>query len=64
LEPAFNSFIRAEPDDIACYYYWRNNDNPEQVWQTTRNLLRRIPRRQLYWQPTLSHVPVPETEKS
>jgi hypothetical protein len=58
LEPAFNSLVKAEPDDIACYYFWRNNDDPEQVWQTTRNLLRRIPRRQLYWQPTVSRVPV------
>jgi hypothetical protein len=58
IEPAFNSLIKAEPDDIASYYFWRNNDNPEQVWQTTRNLLRRIPRRQLYWQPTPSRIPV------
>jgi hypothetical protein len=58
LEPAFNSLIKAEPDDIACYYFWRNNDNPEQVWQTTCSLLRRIPRRQLYWQPAVARVPV------
>jgi hypothetical protein len=56
LEQAFNSLVNAEPDDIACYYFWRNNNDPQQVWQTTRNLLRRIPRRQLYWQPTPSRV--------
>ena len=53
LEIAFQGLIKAEPDEVACYYYWRNNDDPEQIWQTTRNLLRRIPRRQLYWQPTM-----------
>lgn len=58
LEPAFNSLIKAEPDDLACYYFWRNNDNPEQVWQTTHNLLRRIPRRQLYWLPAPFRTPV------
>ncbi|HEV2656577.1 MAG TPA: hypothetical protein VGT82_16540 [Ktedonobacteraceae bacterium] len=60
LETAFNSMLRADPDDLACYYYWRNNVDPESVWQTTRRLLRRIPRRQLYWQSTLSRIPVPQ----
>jgi hypothetical protein len=49
LEPAFTKILSAEPDEVACYYYWRNNEDPEWVWQTTRSLLRRIPRRQLYW---------------
>jgi hypothetical protein len=64
LEPAFNGLMKAEPDDIACYYFWRNNDNPEQVWQTTRNLLRHIPRRQLYWQPTFSRVTTAPSSQS
>jgi hypothetical protein len=59
LEPAFNALLDAEPDEVACYYYWRNTVDPEQVWQTTRRLLRRIPRRQLYWQSTLPRIPIP-----
>jgi hypothetical protein len=59
LKPAFDMLLEAEPDEIACYYYWRNNENPEHVWETTRGLFRRIPRRQLYWQPTLPRIPVP-----
>ncbi|GHO83079.1 hypothetical protein [Dictyobacter formicarum] len=58
LEAAFSGLLRSEPDDIACYYFWRNNANPEHVWQQTRGLLRRIPRRQLFWQ-TLPRIPVP-----
>jgi hypothetical protein len=58
LESAFKKLMSVEPDEIACYYYWRNNADPERVWQTTRGLLRRIPRRQLYWQPTLSRIPI------
>ena len=58
LEPTFTKLLRTEPDEVACYYYWRNNENPEQVWQITRGLLRRIPRRQLYWQSTLPRIPV------
>ena len=50
LEPAFMQLVSAEPDELACYYYWRNNANPMKVWQTTLELLRRIPRRQLHWQ--------------
>lgn len=49
LEPSFKHLLRAEPDEVGCYYYWRNNSNPTQVWETTRRLLRRIPRRQLHW---------------
>jgi hypothetical protein len=61
LEFSFTSILRAEPDEIACYYFWRNNTNPEKVWQRTQTLLRRIPRRQLYWQPTLSRISLEET---
>lgn len=56
LEAVFTHMLAAEPDEIACYYYWRNNVNPAAVWQTTRNLLRRIPRRQLYWYPTAAYL--------
>ena len=52
IEIAFQHLQSAEPDEIATYYYWRNNDQPARVWQTTRGLLRRIPRRQLHWQRT------------
>ncbi len=50
LEAAFSRILNVEPDGVGCYYYWRNNANPARVWETTRGLLRRIPRRQLYWQ--------------
>ncbi len=50
LEQAFCQSLALEPDDLGCYYYWRNNENPTRVWETTRGLLRRIPRRQLHWQ--------------
>jgi len=50
LEAAFSRILNVEPDGVGCYYYWRNNANPVRVWETTRGLLRRIPRRQLYWQ--------------
>jgi hypothetical protein len=54
LEASFTGILQAEPDEVACYYFWRNNANPERVWLQTQTLLRRIPRRQLHWQPTLS----------
>lgn len=54
LEAAFCQLLRVEADGIGCYYYWRNNVNPTRVWETTRSLLRRIPRRQLYWQVNLA----------
>ncbi len=57
LETTFTHLVRAEPDEIACYYYWRNNANPTSVWEMTRRLLQRMPRRQLYWQSTLPRVP-------
>jgi len=50
LELAFCQLLTVEPDGLGCYYYWRNNENPTHVWETTRGLLRRIPRRQLHWQ--------------
>ncbi|HVB61297.1 MAG TPA: hypothetical protein VNE61_08915 [Ktedonobacteraceae bacterium] len=49
LESAFIHLQSAEPDEIGCYYYWRNNERPTEVWQKTHELLRRIPRRQLFW---------------
>ncbi len=57
LENTFQRLLHAEPDEIACYYYWRNNANPGSVWGNTRRLLQRIPRRQLYWQSTLPRTP-------
>ncbi|GAC1398103.1 MAG: hypothetical protein NVSMB49_05340 [Ktedonobacteraceae bacterium] len=59
LETSFSRLLNADPDEVACYYYWRNNINPTHVWQTTKKLLRRIPRRQLYWQSTMPRIPVP-----
>jgi hypothetical protein len=59
LEPSFSRVLHANPDEVGCYYYWRNNLNPTAVWQTTRKLLRSIPRRQLYWRSTLPSIPVP-----
>ena len=50
LEPAFSQLLNVEPDGLGCYYYWRNNVHPTRVWEKTRMLLRRIPRRQLHWQ--------------
>jgi hypothetical protein len=50
MEAAFHHITSVEPDGIGCYYYWRNNADPERVWNNTHSLLRRIPRRQLHWQ--------------
>src|SRR5436853_4741344 len=44
LESSFNGILCAEPDEIACYYFWRNNANPERIWGQTQTLWRRIPR--------------------
>ncbi|MBA2286789.1 MAG: hypothetical protein H0W02_15030 [Ktedonobacteraceae bacterium] len=49
LKVAFKHVLKAEPDEVGCYYYWRNNVDPERVWQSTRGLLRHVPRRQLHW---------------
>ena len=55
MEAAFHHITSVEPDAIGCYYYWRNNADPDRVWNRTRSLLRRIPRRQLHW-----HITQPE----
>ena len=55
MEAAFHHITSAEPDSIGCYYYWRNNADPDRVWNSTHSLLRRIPRRQLHW-----HITPPE----
>ena len=57
LDSAFTHLLSTEPDEIACYYYWRNNANPVSVWQRTHALLRRIPRRQLHWKLTSPRLP-------
>jgi hypothetical protein len=49
LEMAYANVMSVEPDEVGCYYYWRNNVNPTRVWEATHALLRRIPRRQLHW---------------
>ncbi|HLH62369.1 MAG TPA: hypothetical protein VKV20_11855 [Ktedonobacteraceae bacterium] len=50
LDTAFTQILSADPDELGCYYFWRNNANPLSVWQETKKNLQRIPRRQLYWQ--------------
>lgn len=50
LESAFSQILSVEPEELGCYYFWRNNTNPAHVWQITQSYLRRIPRRQLHWQ--------------
>lgn len=50
LDSAFVKILSVEPDELGCYYFWRNNANPAQVWRMTQTYLRRIPRRQLHWQ--------------
>lgn len=55
MEAAFQHITGVEPDSIGCYYYWRNNADPDRVWNNTHALLRRIPRRQLHW-----HITSPE----
>jgi len=55
LALAFTELLSAEPDELGCYYYWRNNVDPDRVWELTRGLLRHIPRRQLHWQATLTN---------
>jgi hypothetical protein len=49
MEIAFHDLLTVEPDGVGCYYFWRNNANPAHVWEMTRSLLRRVPRRQLRW---------------
>jgi hypothetical protein len=50
MEAAFSHMLSLEPDELGCYYFWRNNDDPTYVWEATRKLLKRVPRRQLHWQ--------------
>lgn len=57
METAFAQILRLEPDELGCYYFWRNNADPAQVWETTRKLLKRVPRRQLHWRMYTSPMP-------
>ncbi len=63
LETSICETISVEPDEIGCYYYWRNNVNPARVWETTSSQLRRVPRRQLHWHMPQSE-PKEETQAS
>jgi hypothetical protein len=49
MEEAFTMILGQEPDEIGCYYFWRNNVDPDRVWENTRRCLKRVPRRQLHW---------------
>lgn len=68
LETAFAGLMRMEPDELGCYYFWRNNADPAAVWQSTRTLLKRVPRRQLHWRmytspmPAIVVAPTPESK--
>lgn len=57
LETAFSSILSLEPDELGCYYYWRNNEDPAQAWEHTRKLLKRVPRQQLHWRRYTSVQP-------
>jgi len=59
METAFTGILSLEPDELGCFYYWRNNADPTQVWDSTRRLLKRVPRRQLHWRMYTSPSPVP-----
>jgi hypothetical protein len=59
METAFAGILSLEPDDLGCFYFWRNNVDPQQVWDATRRLLKRVPRRQLYWRMYTSPSPAP-----
>ncbi|HEY0755277.1 MAG TPA: hypothetical protein VGD98_15060 [Ktedonobacteraceae bacterium] len=59
METAFTGILSLEPDELGCYYFWRNNADPMQVWDTTRRLLKRVPRRQLHWRMYTSPSPLP-----
>ena len=63
METAFHDMLAVEPDGVGCYYYWRNNANPARVWEMTRSLLRRVPRRQLHWH-VIHSEPKEETQVS
>ena len=66
METAFARILSLEPDELGCYYYWRNNDDPAQVWESTRRLLKRVPRRQLHWRmyssPRLKAITLPSRD--
>lgn len=49
METAFTGILSLEPDEMGCFYFWRNNADPVGVWDSTRRLLKRVPRRQLHW---------------
>ncbi|HEX7734683.1 MAG TPA: hypothetical protein VF458_07465 [Ktedonobacteraceae bacterium] len=59
METAFAGLLSLEPDELGCFYFWRNNADPLQVWETTRRLLKRVPRRQLHWRMYTSPSPAP-----
>lgn len=68
METAFTSILNLAPDEMGCYYFWRNNTEPARVWETTRKLLKRVPRRQLHWRrymptPTTTETAPPEPEQ-
>jgi hypothetical protein len=66
MEIAFARILSLEPDEVGCYYYWRNNADPAQVWESTRKLLKRVPRRQLHWRmyssPRLTAITLPSRD--
>ena len=68
METAFARILSLEPDELGCYYYWRNNADPAQVWESTRKLLKRVPRRQLHWRmyssPRLKAITLPSRDRS
>ncbi len=49
METAFTHILHLEPDEIGCFYFWRNNADPTRVWESTSRLLKRVPRLQLHW---------------
>ena len=61
METAFTGILSLEPDELGCFYFWRNNADPVQVWDSTRRMLKRVPRRQLYWRMHTSPSPVPRS---
>jgi hypothetical protein len=57
MEEAFAAILKLEPDELGTYYYWRNNEDPARAWESTRRLLRRVPRRQMHWQTASPATP-------
>ncbi|HEU5199925.1 MAG TPA: hypothetical protein VFU32_09820 [Ktedonobacterales bacterium] len=49
LDSAFEAAGKGQPDQLGCFYFWRNNEAPEAVWRQTRAALRRFSGRQLRW---------------